>query len=60
MREIGGDEMGTWILILTLYNGGVTSISGFSSGNTCSNAGKVYLNANRGMRYVTAVCIQVK
>lgn len=52
--------MGTWVLILTLYNGGVTSISGFSSGNTCSNAGKVYLNANREMRYVAAVCIQVK
>ena len=53
--------MGTCVLILTLCNGGVTSIPGFSSGATCAEAGKSWLkNVNVMGSPAYANCIQVK
>ena len=50
--------MGTWVLVLAMYNGGMTNIPGFTSGSTCAEAGKVWLN--KKSMYNHAVCIQVK
>lgn len=53
--------MGTWVLILTMYNGGMTNITGFSSGSACADAGKVCMSRNGdGYAKVNAVCIKVK
>ena len=53
--------MGTWVLILTLYNGGVTSIPGFSSGASCVDAGNAWLKKVNVMGSPAyANCIQVK